>query len=293
MEEKTTIRQDFRNLIHDLKSREAYFIVLTGRDIGRVYKVGETRIIFGRDKTCTVSIEDDQVSREHAEAKREKEGVVLRDLKSTNGTLVNGRKINNRTLKNNDRIQISSFTVFKFVLQDQIESHFSKNQYNFANRDFLTQMYNKRHFLDRLHTNFSFALRHKESLSLIMFDIDNFKRINDAYGHVEGDALLRELSLRLTKQLRKEDIFARYGGEEFVLLLRSTDIEKAIVVAEKIRKSIESSPFSIGERKETITISLGIASFSGNNFKHAGEMLLRADFQLYRAKQEGKNRTCF
>lgn len=293
MVEKTTIRRDFRNLIHELKNKEAYFLVLAGQDIGRVFPVGKDKISFGRDKNCTVPIEDDQVSRKHTEAKRETGGVFLYDLKSTNGTLVNGRRIHRRRLKNNDRIQIGGFTVFKFILQDEMESHFSEDLYNLANRDHLTQIYNKKHYLDRLYTDFSFARRHKDFLTVILLDIDNFKRINDFYGHMAGDSLLLELCRRLTEQLRKEDILARFGGEEFVLLLRSTDMENAIVVAEKMRQRIESSPFPIGDHKEEITISLGIASFTGDNFKNADEMLLKADHRLYRAKRAGRNRICF
>jgi len=293
MADKTTIRQDFRNLINDQKSRDAYFLMLAGQDMGRILRVGESTISFGRDKKCTVSIEDDQVSRKHAEAKRETGGIYLYDLKSTNGTLVNGRRIRRRRLKSNDRVQIGGITVFKFIIQDELESQFSEDLYNLANRDHLTQTYNKKHFLDRLYTDFSFARRHKDSLSVIMLDIDTFKKINDTYGHLAGDSILQEMCRRLTEQLRKEDILARYGGEEFVLLLRSTDKNNAVAVAEKMRQSIESPPFRIGKHEEKITISLGISSFDGDNYKDAKQMLLRADHRLYQAKRNGRNQICF
>ena len=292
MSEQTTIRRDFQNLIHTLKGKEAFFIVLAGQDIGRIFKIEETKVTFGRDSTCTFPIEDDQVSREHAEAKHESRGIVLYDLKSTNGTFVNGRKIHRRLLKNGDRIQIGSDMIFKFILQDELESQLSEDLYNFANRDHLTQIYNKKHFIDRLATDFSFAQRHKDNLSVILLDIDFFKRINDTYGHLAGDSLLKEITQRLSKQLRSEDILARFGGEEFVLLLRSTDRDKALLVADKMRKVIESNPFLIGDQEETITISLGVVSFTGDNLKSAGEMLLRADKQLYQAKRKGRNRIC-
>lgn len=293
MVEETTIRRDYKNLIKGLKKDQAFFLVLTGQEIGRLLRIGKSKVSFGRDYSCTFPIEDEEVSRRHAEAISEAGGVYLYDLKSTNGTLVNGRRIHRRRLKNNDKIQIGGFTVFKFIFQDELESHFNEDLYNMASRDPLTKVYNKKHFHDRLSADFSHARRHKDFLSLIMIDIDNFKKINDTHGHIAGDALLYELVQLLLGQLRKEDILARFGGEEFILLLRSTDLESAIVVAEKLRKKIETFFFPMDKGKLKVTISMGIANFTGDNFKSADEMMIRADHQLYQAKMKGKNRVCY
>src|SRR6185503_5985238 len=119
-----------------------------------------------------------------AKLQREIEGVFVYDLNSTNGTLVNGSKIDKHRLEDGDRVQIGNLTVFKFNYQDELESTFNEELYNSANRDYLTQIYNKKYFIDRLRMEFSFAKRHNTKLALIMFDIDRFKWINDEYGHL-------------------------------------------------------------------------------------------------------------
>ena len=165
-----------------------------------------------------------------------------------------------------------------------------KSYENLAFIDHLTNLYNRRMFLELAEKKLNEAKRYKESLSLIMLDIDHFKRINDTYGHEVGDVALRSLAEILRKNLRASDIVARWGGEEFVIILPKTTLEQAYNVAEKIRKLVAISTIDLpnGEKLK-LTVSLGVSSFSGE--EDLGELIRRADIALYEAKSKGRNRT--
>lgn len=157
--------------------------------------------------------------------------------------------------------------------------------------DGMTSLYNYRHFTERLNEEFERARRYKRDFSLIMIDIDFFKKYNDTHGHPNGDKLLREFSGILKRIMRHSDFIARYGGEEFVVILPETGKEMAVEAAEKIRKWIESEDFEGGETQPggRVTVSLGVASYS-EALKSADDLVKSADNALYRAKEEGRNR---
>ncbi|BCO11296.1 hypothetical protein GEOBRER4_n1402 [Citrifermentans bremense] len=154
---------------------------------------------------------------------------------------------------------------------------------NLATTDFLTGIYNRRKFEELLHTEVAEAKRLDIPLSLIFFDIDHFKKINDTLGHECGDTVLREIGLEVSKRLREIDIFARYGGEEFVILTYN-DCRSARKLAEKIRTAIEHHSFAIGEK---VTCSFGVTQFCHPDT--IDEFVNRADFAMYEAKKSGRN----
>ncbi len=287
-----TIRENIQNLLNDLGARQASFVVLAGKDIGKIYELRAEPMVIGRDPECAVFVDDDQVSREHARVVREDAGFIVYDLNSTNGTLVNGKAVKEHVLQDGDRLQIGSSTVFKFNFQDELESTFNEELYNSANRDFLTQTYNKKYLMDRLRMEFSFAKRHNTKLALVMFDIDHFKEVNDKYGHLIGDEVLKRVCQRISQVKREEDVFARFGGEEFVILAREGDSNTSYLMAEKMRKVIAEKPFKIDGKSVSTTISLGVSSLDTCNVNNIDEFLAHVDNQLYRAKREGRNRTC-
>ena len=287
-----TVRQDINNLLHNLGVRKASVVEMAGANVGKTYELAGEPLFIGRSAECGVSIDDDQVSREHAKIERSEEGFVIVDLNSTNGTLVNGVAIESHLLQDGDRLQIGTFTVLKFNYQDEFESAFNEELYNSANRDYLTQAYNKKYLTDRLRMEFSYAKRHETDLSLVMFDIDFFKQINDQHGHLAGDEILRLICQRVTELKREEDVFARFGGEEFLMLLRGADGQTAEIIAEKIRHSVADEPFVVQGKEIDVTISLGVASLMDSDCKNIEGFLLEVDNQLYRAKREGRNRTC-
>lgn len=158
-----------------------------------------------------------------------------------------------------------------------------------AMRDSLTNLYNRRYFFEQSHHFFEQAKRYGKAFSIVIFDIDHFKNINDSYGHLTGDEVLKTLSALLEQNLRKADLSARFGGEEFIFLLSETDLKGAVRVAEKIRKKVSVMKFSNGEDKTfSLTISLGITAY----FPVRDDIMSifdSADAALYHSKNNGRN----
>ncbi|MFW6164149.1 MAG: GGDEF domain-containing protein, partial [Planctomycetota bacterium] len=161
-----------------------------------------------------------------------------------------------------------------------------------ALHDGLTNLYNHRHFVATLDTEIEKARKIDAPVSLIMADIDNFKRYNDTHGHPRGDVLLRQVAKILLENTRQRDIVARYGGEEFVIILPVTGRYGARRVAETIRAQIEQHPFHGEDQSGPITVTLGVAVFP-QDAATAEELIQQADDALYRGKDEGKNRVCW
>lgn len=153
-----------------------------------------------------------------------------------------------------------------------------------ATRDFLTDLVNRRRFFERLASEMSDARVHGTSLSVVMFDIDFFKRINDTFGHDSGDLVLKHTAIRVRELLRRSDCAARFGGEEFMILLRETPIDAAMAVAEAVRAKIADIPF---EQVGTVSASFGVAEWNHEEDAHA--LINRADKALYEAKDGGRN----
>jgi two-component system, cell cycle response regulator len=272
----------------------AYLIVLSGKAVGKMFKVAPGEMLIGRSAACDILLDDDGVSRKHARIICRPDGsVALLDLGSTNGTWVEGQKVDLRHLSDGDRIQIGSATILKYGYQDTVEEKFVSQLYESATQDGLTGVYNKRFFLDRLDQEFAWHRRHGQALSLILFDIDYFKHINDTFGHQPGDFVLKRLAKVALQQCRTEDIFARYGGEEFAVILRQTSSQEGTVLAERIRRTVEGTVFEYsgdeGRVKIPVTISLGVASLSSAMGEPANLIEL-ADRYLYKSKQGGRNR---
>lgn len=155
--------------------------------------------------------------------------------------------------------------------------------------DGLTQLFNRSHWQSRLSEEFSRAARYQTPLSLIMFDLDHFKKVNDTYGHLGGDAVLCNVARVVRSSLRENDIAGRYGGEEFGIILPNTPEAGAMIVADRIRASIEASPVPFEEREIKATSSLGVAEYRPG-VADCEELIAQADAALYRAKEGGRNR---
>jgi diguanylate cyclase (GGDEF)-like protein len=158
--------------------------------------------------------------------------------------------------------------------------------------DTLTNLFNRRHFEERLSAESQKAFESESNLSMIMVDIDHFKKVNDTFGHDGGDKVLREIASLLKNSVRQHDTVARYGGEEFVLLLPGAPLDPTNMVAERIRRSVENTPFDMGQTQIHITISLGISNFPIHRMKSKEELVKMADLALYEAKRGGRNRVC-
>ena len=160
-----------------------------------------------------------------------------------------------------------------------------------ANVDVLTKIYNRRYFLEFALPTFNSAYRYQRNLSLILIDLDNFKEINDRYGHNNGDCILRGVADLLNQNVRSPDILARYGGDEFVVIMPETTHSEAKVCAERLKEMVEEYQFQIdGEEAIYLTISLGVACLQHQTDKSLDDLIYRADQALYQAKVEGRNR---
>jgi two-component system, cell cycle response regulator len=157
--------------------------------------------------------------------------------------------------------------------------------------DYLTGIYNVRYFYNRLEEEFSRAERHRIPLCCMMFDIDNFKKINDTYGHRVGDMILREFAQLVRDHTRKSDIFARYGGEEFIMLLPQTSLTGSLAEAERLSKIIRKHQFYALKNSEKITVSIGITCSSDTRIKNPDNLITFADDALFTAKKKGRDQT--
>lgn len=161
----------------------------------------------------------------------------------------------------------------------------NRELFELSAKDPLTGIYNRKKFDEEIDKWISFSKRYDSSFSLILFDIDDFKRINDKYGHIVGDSVIKNIAEIISKSIRDTDIFARWGGDEFVILLPNTDIQQAKEIAERMRKYIRDNLY---EMEENITCSFGLASYEKNDTTQS--LLRKADDLLFKAKTKGKDR---
>jgi diguanylate cyclase (GGDEF)-like protein len=161
---------------------------------------------------------------------------------------------------------------------------------NLSIRDGLTNLYNHRHSIELLTNEFERVGRYETGVSLLMVDIDHFKRINDAHGHPVGDSVLREVARVLKDTLRAVDSLGRYGGEEFIAILPHTSHDEALQTADRLRRAIEEHLFRCAGKELRTTVSVGVASFPSDTVDAPADLVREADKALYRAKEGGRNR---
>jgi diguanylate cyclase (GGDEF)-like protein len=270
----------------------AYLVVLQGTNVGEMHKIEGPEVIIGRASSATVRLNDDGISRRHCRVLSVGGQVTIEDLGSANGTVVNGEMIQQLALKEGDKIRLGATTTLKFTYQDKLDETFQQQMIDAALRDGLTRAYNKKFFQDRLETEFAYARRHRTPLSLVMFDVDYFKRVNDTYGHLAGDAVLVHLARITQHAIRTEDVLARYGGEEFAVICRGITLLNAGVLGERLRARVEQENFDYQGTRLPVTISVGVAGLPEANVAIASELVRDADHALYEAKRSGRNRVC-
>jgi diguanylate cyclase (GGDEF)-like protein len=296
-EEETTAATEFDEIREKLKSVGAMrtpqpvLTVLTGSASGKQFKVPEGTAVIGRAPNVELRLEDDGISRTHARVRAETGRAWVEDMQSRNGTFVNGAKIAKATeLRDGDKIQVGRGTVLRFGFQDDLDESFHENLMSSALRDGLTKLFNRRYFMERLDSELKFAQRHNAAVSLLMLDIDHFKKINDTFGHLTGDAVLVTIAAVLHRAVRNEDVVARYGGEEFAIILRSIELESAQRMAERLRKLVEATPIQVGDKELRATVSIGLADYPSTPCHALEQLVEAADQALYRAKRGGRNR---
>jgi two-component system, cell cycle response regulator len=268
--------------------KEACLVVIYGLDLGRKYNVDRPSIVVGRSSKADIQIDQESVSRNHCKLINTGKSIMLRDLGSTNGTYINDELVDEYVLRDGDLIKIGR-CIFKFLSGDNIENAYHEEIYRLTTIDGLTQVYNKRYFIETLERELGRAQRYRRDLSLIMFDIDEFKKINDTFGHLAGDHVLKQLAAVIRSRIRREDILSRYGGEEFAIILPEIDNYNAMQFAEKIRNLVEMAAFRFEDADIPVTISIGVASMQ-QEVHEPSEFIRIVDERLYAAKSAGRNR---
>jgi diguanylate cyclase (GGDEF) domain len=276
--------------LEGISEKEPAVDILGGPSMGQQVILTEGEVTFGRSKDANVVVEDEAISRYHFKIKVKDKVATIEDLNSTNGTFVNDRRIKQKVLEVNDKIRISSATVLRFSYVDLIDRNSHERFYEMALYDPVTMAHTKRYFLDRLQHEFAHSGRRNFPLSLIIYDLDFFKKVNDSFGHPAGDFILQKVAEATKTVIRTEDIFARYGGEEFVILMRDAKEEQAISLAERLRKKIEQADFAFEGKKIPVTLSAGVACYLNANFKDSQAFIKAADDYLYFSKSNGRNR---
>lgn len=248
--------------------------------------------VIGRAAESQIHIDDRSLSRSHARLDVRGSDVTVVDMGSTNKTVVNGQVLAPMApcaLKNNDQIKAGN-VIFKFLERGSIEALTNQQLFEKANRDALTGAFSKGALLERAPEAMKRSATQNEVLSVIVFDIDHFKKINDGHGHPGGDHVLKELGKLVGGSLiRGSDFFARYGGEEFVLILAGTPTKTAIEVAERVRTTVQGFDFTFDGKKIPVTVSLGVATRLATETEWE-QLFDRADKALYQSKQGGRNR---
>ncbi len=269
----------------------ALLTMLNGLNAGQVYRLDKAETLIGRGRDAGVRVEDVGISRQHARIVRTQEGrFVLEDLESTNGVFVNGRKVQRADLATSDRLQIGPNAILRFAVLDAEEEDLACRLYESSTKDALTRAFNRKYLTERLTAEVAYAQRHESRLSVIMFDLDHFKRVNDTHGHMAGDMVLRVVALQVSRLIRAEDVFARYGGEEFVVVVRGIAHPNVALFAERVRRSIEQLVIPIDDAKLRATASFGASSLEECSDKSGDALLKLADERLYKAKLGGRNR---
>ncbi len=274
-------------------------VFLSGELIAVPIPLEREDVILGRALEADVRVNDPQVSRQHARVNAERDAETqetrycLTDLSSRNGTFLNGRRIKHETLTNGDKITVGEH-ILRFDLLDEIDREYQRQIHRLISHDDLTGLLSSRSFFSELRREAGRATAENRPFCVMMMDGDNFKSVNDNFGHLTGSKTIEEIGFSIMTNLRSGDAAARFGGDEFAAFLLDAELPQALVAAERMRESVEERAFSVVQpgrtsEKHHITISIGIASFPTDSSDPI-ELVEMADSALYRAKREGRNR---
>ncbi len=247
----------------------------------------DNRVVIGRGSTTDICVRDDTASREHCEIKPEAGRFILRDLGATNCTYVNDAKVGVWELKTGDVVRVGAH-LFKFLSGEGHEAAYFDEVHRVMLTDNLTGALNRRGFDEEIERQWYAARRYDRPFSLLMIDIDHFKNVNDTYGHPFGDFVLARLGKLMLDRKRFSDAFCRYGGEEFAFILSETDLQGALLVASRLCRQIEETPFEKEGVGTPITVSIGVAAYE-KALPSKETLIEKADTQLYTAKKSGRN----
>lgn len=262
--------------------------------VGKQWTIEKSELIIGRSMTSQVFVDDKSVSRSHTKIILKDNDVYLMDLESANKTVVNDEVLPPMItvkVKDNDTIKTGN-VIFKFRERGSLDAHATSHLQEKSERDPLTGAFNKGALALRGQESFKRAKLLKVPISLAVFDIDFFKKINDNpnFGHSGGDYVLKDLvKVISTKLIRADDFLARYGGEEFVVILFGSNMQQALEIGERLRQTIESHNFVYNTHEVPVTISVGVSTKTPE-MSTWEELFAVADTAVYASKRGGRNR---
>ncbi|WP_108818076.1 GGDEF domain-containing protein [Pseudovibrio sp. Alg231-02] len=290
-----TVQFDHLQLPIDLASHSGQndnsqpgIMFVSGNETGQVHLLTAPRVQIGRSPDCQIMVRDASVSRQHLLLETTPEGVQAIDLKSRNGVFVNGNKIKRCWISPNDVIRIGPKIILRYSLFSNVELDVLRKMHRASTMDPLTLTYNRKYFSGHLKQLEELPAKKKRNLSLILIDIDYFKRINDTFGHQLGDQALNHIATIIRTTVRGDDIVCRYGGEEFTILLSDTSNTVSTEIAERIRNRIESNPLRRDGNTIRLTVSIGVAIVEEAN-GNLDNLFKLADARMYAAKRRGRN----
>ncbi len=255
-------------------------------------RLNARRSLIGREPSCEITLEDNAVSRTHAAIELDDSGYYVIDLGSRNGTFVDDQMLRERRrLHGGELIRLGS-TILKFMSSMDEEAQYHAVVRDLMTRDPLTNAFNRSYLMSTLEKLLPRLQSSNQHVAVIMIDIDYFKKVNDTHGHMAGDEVLRIFSERIRHGLRENDFLCRLGGEEFVVICPQAELKDAVRIAERIRLTVASNPFSTQSGVLRITCSLGVAAQDPESSKSVDELLSRADDLMYAAKDGGRNQVC-
>ena len=292
-DELQTRRTDPKELPPTASGEDCLVIIFAAvpTDFGRRHVLKKPLTTIGRGRDNDIALRSDAVSRHHAELQRQGSEFIVRDLGSTNGMFVNDdpARLQEWRLKRGDQLRIGD-TVFKYLSGTDIEAQYHAVIGQMALTDGLTNLCNRKQLDALLTEEVGRAQRHRRALSLLMIDIDHFKRINDEHGHLIGDGVLTRLALIMQQRLRPSDKLGRYGGEEFCAILPETPLGGAADIAESLRALVQEQRIVVDNQVIAVTVSVGVAQLQAQ--MQCADLYRAADQMLYRAKNQGRNRIC-
>jgi len=266
-------------------------IEMSGATAGRVHSLHSEEFSIGRGPECTLFYDDKTLSRTHATIRHTQGQYVLDDAGSLNGCFVNRERVAHRVLNHGDRLRLASGVRVQFQLVSENEEKVLTHLYEASVKDGLTGLHNRRCLDERLQEEVSHARRQDSPLFALIVDVDHFKHVNDTFGHLAGDEILRRMADLLKDQARREDMVARYGGEEFALVVRNPTQKHAGQLGERLRRAVEAMEVLFDDQSLKVTVSVGVSGLCARDadFSAAG-LLADADQALYKAKNDGRNR---
>ncbi|HMH44234.1 MAG TPA: GGDEF domain-containing protein [Pyrinomonadaceae bacterium] len=286
------------------RDRRPALVFLRGELLAVQIPLEREQVTLGRALDADIRINDSRASRLHARITTELDetsGAVcyrLSDLDSTNGTILNGIRINSAFLEDGDKFEIGD-QLIRFEMLDEIDREFQQQIHRLLVHDELTGLLTGKSFFSELRREAARAEAENMPFCVLMMDLDHFKEVNDTYGHLVGSETLEDVGAVIRKALRAGDVGARFGGEEFAAFLLDADYAQGLIAAERVRYAIEKHDFPAMRRSggadpirtHHITISIGVASYPDDG-RDPIQLVEMADSALYRAKRSGRNQVC-